>query len=305
MAVPFLATLVLVGVLHVHHGPSHDSDAPFSEVLAAAFAARLDFVVLTQHAGDQDASGPLPSHEHAGLYARPDGGSLRVLVGVELGTADGHLLAYDLPELVPAEGRPGADVIRDIHARGGFAVVPHPLTYGGWRDLDAPFDGIEVHNHAAEFRALLGPLLPLRLLRFAVDRPGLLRAMLGRPDRELALWDDLLARGRRVLAFSGSDAHRNVALLGWQLDPYLQQFSSVHTHCPVESTDEAAIWRALRDGSCWIRYAIFDGDAAPREVTFPSGRRELQLPGDRVLEIRQPPSAPGARTHRYTAQPWP
>src|SRR5262245_21731798 len=51
-----LALAALVGVLHVHHAPSHDSDAPFEDVLAAADSAGLDFVVLTEHADvDQPA----------------------------------------------------------------------------------------------------------------------------------------------------------------------------------------------------------------------------------------------------------
>jgi predicted metal-dependent phosphoesterase TrpH len=45
-----LALAALVGVIHVHHAPSHDSDAPFEAVLSAAGEAGLDFVVLTDHA---------------------------------------------------------------------------------------------------------------------------------------------------------------------------------------------------------------------------------------------------------------
>src|SRR5258705_7222419 len=46
-AVRALALAALVGVIHVPHEPSHDSDASFAEVLAAADQAGLDFVVLT------------------------------------------------------------------------------------------------------------------------------------------------------------------------------------------------------------------------------------------------------------------
>ena len=64
-----LALAALVGVIHVHHAPSHDSGATFEEVLAAADQAGLDFVVLTDHA-DVDAPGPLPAIEHAGVQRR-------------------------------------------------------------------------------------------------------------------------------------------------------------------------------------------------------------------------------------------
>lgn len=287
-----LALAALVGVLHVHHAPSHDTDAPFEEVLEAAYASDLDFLVLSEHV-PIDADGSLPAAELAGLYTRPDGRNLLVLVGAEFGTRDGHLLAYDIPEVIPAEGLPGHEVIGAIHAAGGFAVVPHPFAYGGWQDWDAEFDGLEVHNNAAVLRGTVGPLLPLRMLRHAFARNRSLRAMLVRPARPLDQWERLLASGRRVVAFAGSDAHRNVSLLGWRIDAYAEVFRTVQTMCPDGILEPAAIWQALRSGACWIRYRIYDERAEEaREVRFPSGRLELQLDGGRrVLEIRQPPRA--------------
>ena len=288
-----LLAATLVGVLHVHHAPSHDSSAPFEEVLEAAHAAKLDFVVLTEHV-DVDRDAPLPAAERAGIYQAPDGHRVLVLVGAEFGTADGHLLGLDIPIAYAARDRPGREVIERIHADGGFAVVPHPFDYGGWRDLDAPFDGIEVHNNAVAARRLRGPLLPFRLLRLALDREGAIRAMLVRPDRELELWDRLLARGRRVAGLSGADAHQNVSLLGWQLDPYREIFELVQSVCPGSALAAEAIWAALREGRCRVRYAVYEdrvGEA--RAVAFPSGRTELELDGGRrVLEIGPLPSEP-------------
>lgn len=279
-----------MGVVHVHQGPSHDTSASFEEVLEAAYGAGLDFVVLTEHVL-AEARGPLPAAERAGLYPKPDGGRLLVLVGAELGTRDGHLLALDIPTVIPAEERSGREVIDAIHAAGGFAVVPHPFAYGSWQDWDAAFDGIEVHNNAVVLRRGLGPLLPLRLLRLAFDRDGAIRGLLVRPARALDAWEELLAKGRRVVAFSGADAHQNVSLLGWQIDPYVEVFRSVQTLCPDGPLEQPALWQALRSGACWIRYRLFDSRAdESREVRFPSGRVELQLDGGRrVLEIRQPP----------------
>lgn len=285
-----LVAAALVGVLHVHHAPSHDSDAPFEEVLQAAFANRLDFLVLTEHADPEIGSGALPAAERAGTYTSPDGRPLLVMVGVELGTRDGHLLAYAVPELVPATDRSAGDVIADIHAAGGFAVVPHPFTYGGWQAWDAPFDGIEVHNNASAFRQLYGPLLVFRIAWSAVDRDAVLASMLRRPRVELDRWEELLVAGRRVVAFSGSDTHRNASILGWQLDPYESMFSLVHTVCPAGALEPEALWGSLRGGRCWIRYRFFEQDSeAAQEVRFPSGRVEVQIDGGaRVLEVRNP-----------------
>ena len=136
-----LALAVLVGVIHVHHSPSHDSDASFESVLAAADRDGLDFVVLTDHA-DVSAPAPLPGIEHAGVRVGPSGRRVLVLVGAEFASDDGHVLGLALDHAVPAIGRRGRDVIADIHAQGGFAVVPHPFSHGGWRDWSADFDGM-------------------------------------------------------------------------------------------------------------------------------------------------------------------
>ena len=288
-----LALAALVGVIHVHHAPSHDSSAPFEEVLAAADAAGLDFVVLTDHA-DVSAPAPLPGAEHAGVRIAPSGRPIVVLVGAELATDDGHLLALDVQQAVPALGRRGRDVIADIHAQGGFAAVPHPFSHGGWHDWDAPFDALEVQNNASDFARLYGPLLPVRFLRFAWDRDAMLRQLWVRPAEELARWDALLAAGRRIPAFSGADAHQNVSLLGWQLDPYAQMFSGPRMECPDAPRDPESVWRLLRGGGCAIRWHVYEPRAAEAVlVRFPSGRTELQLDGgQRVLEVRNPPFDP-------------
>jgi hypothetical protein len=279
----------LIGVVHVHHAPSHDSDAPFERVLEGARAAGLDFVVLTEHYdGEQEA--PLPGGEHAGLHEGQSGRPLLVLVGVEVGTEDGHLLALDVPR-TPTAGLSAAETVERIHGWGGFAVVPHPFSHGGFHAWDLPFDGLEVHNHASDWRRFQGPLLPIWLVRFAFNRDAVLARMLTRPERELERWDTLLTEGRRVVGFSGADAHRNVSLFGWQLDPYAQQFRSVHTLCPDGTLTREAVWRFLRQGRCRIRYTLYDSRADDaEEVRFPSGRVELQLDGGRrLLEIRNPP----------------
>ena len=93
------------------------------------------------------------------------------------------------------------------------------------------------------------------------------------------------------MAFSGADAHRNLSLLGWQLDPYEEMFRMVQTVCPDGPLTPEWIWAALREGRCWIRYTLYaDRASDAEEVSFPSGRVELQLDGGRkVWEIRNPP----------------
>lgn len=288
-----LALAALMGVVHVHHAPSHDSSAPFEAVLAAADAAGLDFVVLTDHA-DVSQPSPLPGIEHAGVRIGPSGRRILVLVGAEFATRDGHLLGLAIDHAVPAQGRSGAEVIADVHAQGGFAVVPHPFSHGGWHAWNADFDGLEVQNNASDLTRLYGPLFPFRLARFALDPDAELRELWRRPSQELAKWDELLAAGRRVPGFAGADAHQNVSLLGWRLDPYAQMFRGPRMVCPDAPLEPDAVWRLLRGGACSIRWQSYAPRASEAvEVRFASGRTERQLDGgERVLELRNPPFQP-------------
>jgi predicted metal-dependent phosphoesterase TrpH len=141
--------------LHVHSFHSPDAaDAP-EELIAAARRRGLQGIAITDH----DTCGA-----HADLLAsglqRPDGAAVDgflVLPGVEVSTADGHLLCLGatLPDLA---GRPAAEVVAAIHARGGVAIPAHP--YDRWRSgiceavLDElPVDALEVFNAAVSSRS--------------------------------------------------------------------------------------------------------------------------------------------------------
>lgn len=80
-----------------------------------------------------------------------------ILVGQEVESAGGHILAIDIKENIP-DFRSPEETIGLIHEQGGLAILPHPfliyhslLPVGKYRHLS--FDAIEVFN----FRA--GPIL--------------------------------------------------------------------------------------------------------------------------------------------------
>jgi hypothetical protein len=302
--VKLLVAAALVGVVHVHHAPSHDSDAPFEEVAAAAHEVGLDFLVLTDHYESAE-DGALPGGEHVGVHRDATGHAVLVLAGAEFGTTSGHLLGLRIPRAYAnldeqGELRSSRELIARIQADGGFALVPHPTSHGSWSDWEAPFDGLEVQNHASDFRRQLGLLLPVRLVRFLYDREAGLARMLRRPTRELERWEQLLRSGRHVVGFAGADVHRNASFLGAQLDPYAQQFRPVQTLCPDGPLEPDHVWGALLAGRCRMRWRIHESNGEEvRELRFPSGRVELQLgDGSRVLEVRNPPSPEPPRGSR-------
>ena len=79
---------------------------------------------------------------------------LEVVIGEEVSTADGHVLALFIERHIP-KGRPIAETLAAIHAQGGLAIAPHPFDASVQslgcgparaRFFDLAFDGIEGFN---------------------------------------------------------------------------------------------------------------------------------------------------------------
>jgi predicted metal-dependent phosphoesterase TrpH len=137
--------------LHVHSFFSPDGASPPEDLIAAAKARGLSGIAITDH--DTCAA-----HEYLvekGLE-RLDGqhvDGFLVVPGMEVSTADGHLLCIGTT-LPVMRGEPAAVVVRAIEDRGGLAIPSHP--YDRWRAgireeiLDTlDLKAIEVFNAAA------------------------------------------------------------------------------------------------------------------------------------------------------------
>lgn len=103
--------------LHVHSEASYDGREPVELILEHAADIGLDAVVVTDH-----------DEIHASLEAAdlaPEYGLVGI-PGVELSTADGHLLGVGVEEM-PEPGRPMDETAEAVRELGGAAVVPHPF----------------------------------------------------------------------------------------------------------------------------------------------------------------------------------
>ncbi|WP_137988774.1 CehA/McbA family metallohydrolase [Streptomyces vilmorinianum] len=172
------------GDCHLHTVYSDGRRTP-AEVAALARAAGLDFLATTEH----------NTHGGHGAWAELAGDDLLVLLGEEITTRNGHVLALgtDAGTFVDwryraRENRFG-HFAREIRRAGGLVVPAHPhATCIGcnWKFGFGEADAVEVWN---------GPFTP---------------------DDEVSLagWDAALAQGRWTPAMGSSDAHRDPDRVG-------------------------------------------------------------------------------------------
>lgn len=136
---------------HVHSFFSMDGVSSPEDLVASARAAGLNGFAITDH----NTCDAIDYMLGCGLM-RKDGlpvDGFLVIPGVEVTTAEGHLLCLGccLPSSV--RGKPALEVCAYAHRSGGICVAPHPydLFRAGIREsvLDTlPLDGLEVFNAA-------------------------------------------------------------------------------------------------------------------------------------------------------------
>ena len=131
------------GAFHVHTLRS-DGRGTVEEVAAAAKAAGLHFVVLTDH-------NDLPLREPAFV----DG--VLMVPGVELSTAHGHLVAFGLQRPLEGfqKGMDGGEAEAAVEKAGGVSVLAHPVQKRNpWRHEEAArrADGFELYSADTFFR---------------------------------------------------------------------------------------------------------------------------------------------------------
>ncbi|HEX5589258.1 MAG TPA: PHP domain-containing protein [Candidatus Limnocylindrales bacterium] len=102
--------------LHCHTSASFDSLASPRAVVQAAARRGLTHLAITDH---DRIEGALEARD-----AAPDG--LTVLIGEEIRTRDGDLIAVFLSEAVPP-GLSASETIAAIRAQGGLVGIPHPF----------------------------------------------------------------------------------------------------------------------------------------------------------------------------------
>jgi predicted metal-dependent phosphoesterase TrpH len=138
-----------------------------------------------------------------------------IVIGSEVSSADGHVLALFISHDVPPGLSAGA-TIDAIHEHGGLAVAAHPYSLAlGVGDLAAglPFDGVEMVNGA--------PLMSLANARARARLAGIRRAAVGGSDAHVAS----AAGGVHTLFPGGGAADLRAALLARQTRPAVDRLT--------------------------------------------------------------------------------
>ena len=263
----------VAGVVHVHTARSHDALGQEREVVSAARAAGIDFVLLSDHRAG-DASDSLWA-----TMARISDGVL-VIRGQEisLGRDVGRVLTFGFDTVVTGWVG-GLDAFgRRLTESGATAIVAHsrsPRVRDSWRPQGAPgIVGWEVFDLADIGRARLGDAwVVYHIFALLVSAPlgrahhSLLRLHRGGFDQPaVAAFDSLFAR-QRVTAVGSLDAHPKRRIVGRLVPGYEPFFKSLVNHIdlseplpsePSEAMD--ALAKGLRSGRVFVSFG--DADAA-------------------------------------------
>ncbi len=280
------------GAIHMHTTYS-DGSGNFQDLATAAQAAGLAYILTSDHNTLQ------PLRDGHQRYWGP----VLVLVGVEISTEAGPILAMDLPASFEWGSRDPQQVIDRVNAAGGFGVLAHPVSERWpWTDWGVTgYAGMEIINLAslmdADLRAAAQIQLPVRTLSRLAD---LAQRYLRNPDQVMAeftnntvdehraQWDSLLDRGQQAVGIASVDAHARIPVPGrvFYVPTYQEAFESVHTYAvtlnPLRGNaerDGQEIHRAYRNGRLYLVY--------PR-VTAAPGFRFTAQEGTRTATMGQP-----------------
>jgi hypothetical protein len=287
------------GVSHVHSALGGHSHGTFEEIIAAAKANDLNFVLLTEHTAQL--------YNTADLTLKGDYGGILFINGNEVNPAGAdRLLLFPGLESQGTGGESLESILQHGRADKGLSFVAYPQEFRSWNSTF--YDGIEVYNLYTNARRINPLVMFFDGLWSYRSYPDLLFAnFYHRPDENLLLWDQqTAARPRRIVALGGNDAHANIGvslndangrpLVGLKLDPYERSFRLLRVHVLMpagESLNRETLLAAIAQGHCFIAFDLF-GDSAGFSFTASTGTAtkiqgdEVTLASDLKLTINTP-----------------
>lgn len=256
------------GIIHAHTNLGGHSTGSFEELIAAANANDLDFVIMSEHWSDTIDTAALTLN---GVY-----GKTLFIGGNEIDTADGDrfLMIPGSKDAASFRTMSTAAVVEKLHFENRLALVTYPEKFKSW---DSNFDGIEVfslHTNAKK----MNPFTAIfdGIWSFPAYPELMLASYFKRPDENLRKFDEIAAT-RKVSLIAGTDAHSNIGfhlfgddagneILNFKIDDYATIFRLARQHVLIEKdkplTKENLI-EALKAGRSFVGF-----DAVGNTVGF-------------------------------------
>ncbi len=132
-------TIKIIADLHVHTTYSKDSLISPTDLVYYAKKRGLNAVAVTDH------------NQLEGAYKIAKETDFLIIPGMEVSSADGHVVALNVHELIP-RGLSAPETVERIHKAGGIAIACHPYVYfkGCLKEnVCSTFDAVEVINSRA------------------------------------------------------------------------------------------------------------------------------------------------------------
>jgi len=271
------------GVIHVHSALGGHSTGTFSELIGAARANKLDFVIMTEHPqAEFDTSEMTLNGTHEGVL---------FVNGNEVATTDSDRLLLVPGPANANENHTTKEFVEQEHAHHGLAFAAYPTDSEAWKASSV--DGIEIYNLFTNAKQINRVVTFFDGLWSYRSYPDLMFAnFFARPSDNLKRWDDAMnSSQRKLVAISGNDAHSNVGfgltdstgkqIVGMKLDPYERSFRTVRTHVLIKKDTpltRESLLEAISLGHCYISFDIF-GDAKGFEF---SALQSDKIMGDEV-----------------------
>lgn len=249
------------GAIHVHSSLGGHSTGTFSELIAAAKANNLAFVIMTEHPEtDLDTAAMTLNGVHAGVL---------FVNGSEVSTADGDRLLL-IPGPANANERHTTKEFTDQqHSQSGLTFAAYPSESQSWESSSV--DGVEVYNlftNAKQINRVVTFFDGLWSYRSYADL--MFANFFARPGEGLQRWDTTnSATHRKLVAIAGNDAHSNVGfglsdatgkrIAGVKLDPYERSFRVVRTHVLIRNDkplSRESLLEAISLGHCYVSFDI-------------------------------------------------
>src|SRR5882672_9046217 len=274
------------GVIHVHSSLGGHSTGTFAELIAAAKANQLDFVIMTEH--------PQPDFDTAAMTLNGMHAGVLFMNGSEVATSSGDrlLLIPGSPDAASTVTKTTPEVVDRQRSNGGLSFATYPADSQNWQTSSV--DGVEVYNLFTNTREIKPVVMFFDGLWSYGSYPELMFAnFFARPTENLKRWHGAISTSNRKLtAIAGNDAHSNVGVsvndaagkqwLGIKLDPYERSFRILRTHVLIKrdkALSSQSLLEAIALGHCYFSCDIF-GEA--KGFSFTATGASQKILGDEI-----------------------